>query len=573
MLRFPNPGSTISNLVAVYTAAFQRLHDKIVDLDDIVEATVVANLATSSGYMGEEAIARSTRDDRSRDPLYNQLKMYAEIYRSLGWLHPTENAALKFTFTLLGRQIVAAGGHYLPLLGETVVGICYPSHVLSIKGDFNLRPFSLILQTMLGCDDALSRDEMIVAPLCASNDRAQDCLSDMVSLVSKARTNASAIESLLAGVSKTRGIQLNTLKNYTRFPIAIMRDCGWTEKARLPFSKSRQTFEVHRLTAKGKELANRLVSSTDIRIEQLDTLSASQREALSIHAHYQMLERAGFDLASVAEKLTQNRPDFLAALDSLGARYENPLLFSPFQSLSVSEIRRIFPAAPAIANVGRQRIASPAGAQVGRDSRDHLFVKPHFVTGLDHSTAKDAATVLLRTTLTDFYKKYRTEEQAAQAFALSRSTDTQTQFYPLISQLFRILGLKSDYSRAGVNYQRWDACVWLDKVALPIEIKSPTEERFLSTKAIRQALENKIILLSRGGLQTLKETTSLIVGFQVPNERGDMASLIEDIFSAFQIRIGVIDLATLALLAIRAATQDVTIAKEQLIELKGFLHV
>ena len=573
MLRFPNPGSTISNLVAVYAGAFRQLHDKTVDLDDIVAAAVAANLATSSGYVGEEAIARSTRDDRSRDPLYNQMKMYAELYRSLGWLHPTESAALKFTFTLLGRQIVAAREHYLPLLGETVVGICYPSHVLSIKGDFNLRPFSIILQTMLGCDDALSRDEMIIAPLCAANDRAQDCVSDMVSLVSKARTNASAIESLLADVSKNRGIQLNTLKNYTRFPIAIMRDCGWTDKARLPFSKSRQTFEVHRLTAKGKEMANRLVSSTDIRIDQMDKLSASQREALSIHAHYQMLERAGFDLVSVADKLTQTRPDFLDALDSLGASHEKPLLFSPFQSLSVSEIRRIFPAAPAIVNVDQKRIASLSAAQVGRDSRDHLFVKPHFVTGLDHSTAKDAATVSLRTELTDFYKNYGTEKQAAQAFALSRSTDTQTQFYPLISQLFRILGLKSDYSRAGVNYQRWDACVWLDEVALPIEIKSPTEERFLSTKAIRQALENKIVLLSRGGLQTLKETTSLIVGFQVPNERGDMASLIEDIFLAFKIRIGVIDLGTLALLAIRAATQDVTIDKEQLIELKGFLHV
>lgn len=573
MLRFPNPGSTISNLVAVYAAAFERHHDQTVDLDDIVAATVAANLATSSGYIGKEAITRSTRQDRSRDPLYNQLKMYAEIYRSLGWLHPTENAALKFTFTLLGRQIVAAGPHYLPLLGETVVGICFPSPILSIKGDFNLRPFSLILQTMLGCDEALSRDEMIVGPLCASNDRTKHCIADMVSLVSNARTDARAINTLLAHVSKTRGIQLNTLHNYTRFPIAIMRDCGWTKKARLPFNKSSQTFEVHRLTDKGKELAIRLGSSTDIRTDKFDKLSDSQRLALSFHAHYQMLERAGFDLASVDDKLTRCRSDFLAAMDSLGASHKNPLLFSPFQSLSLLELRRIFPDVPATADADRQRISAPAGAQVGRDSRDHLFVKAHFVTVLEPSPAKDASTVSLRNILTDFRKKNRTESHAAQAFALSRSTDTQTQFYPLISQLFRILGLNSDYSRAGVNYQRWDACVWLNKVALPIEIKSPTEERILSTKAIRQALENKIVLLSRGGLKTLKETTSLIVGFQVPNERSDMASLIDDIFSAFHIRIGVIDLTTLALLAIRAATQDVSIAKEQLIELKGFLYV
>ena len=77
MLRFPNPGSTMANFVAVYKAAFKRYRGQVIKLDDMVQATVEANLATSSGYMGKEAIARSTRNDRSRDPLYNQLKMYA----------------------------------------------------------------------------------------------------------------------------------------------------------------------------------------------------------------------------------------------------------------------------------------------------------------------------------------------------------------------------------------------------------------------------------------------------------------------------------------------------------------
>ncbi len=77
MLRFPNPVSTIDTFVSVYVAAFERLNGQAVSLDDIVKAVVAANLATSSGYMGKEAVLRSTRDDRSRDSLYNQLKMYA----------------------------------------------------------------------------------------------------------------------------------------------------------------------------------------------------------------------------------------------------------------------------------------------------------------------------------------------------------------------------------------------------------------------------------------------------------------------------------------------------------------
>ena len=100
MLRFPNPGSTIENIVSVYGAACARLAGQTVTLDDLVAAVVKANLATSSGYMGEEAVAPSKRADRSRDQLYNQLKMYAELFRSLGWLHPTPERALNYTFTL-----------------------------------------------------------------------------------------------------------------------------------------------------------------------------------------------------------------------------------------------------------------------------------------------------------------------------------------------------------------------------------------------------------------------------------------------------------------------------------------
>ena len=164
MRRFPNPGSTIDYFVAVYNAAFKHLDARVFNLDDMVAATVEENLATSSGYTGAEAIARSTRLDRTRDPLFNQLKMYAELFRILGWIHRTEQKALNFTFTLLGRQIAEAKEDYLPLMTETVLGISYPSHVLDTQGNYELRPFAFLLRTMLATDDELSRDEMIIGP-------------------------------------------------------------------------------------------------------------------------------------------------------------------------------------------------------------------------------------------------------------------------------------------------------------------------------------------------------------------------------------------------------------------------
>ena len=377
MLRFPNPGSTTSNFVEVYKAAFEQLHGQVVDLDDLVKATVSANLATSSGYMGSEAISRSTRPDRSRDPLYNQLKMYAELFRALGWLHTTENNALKFTFTPLGHQIVAAGQHYLPLLGETVLGISYPNHVLNIKGNHDVRPFALILRTMLACDDSLSRDEMIVGPLSVRSDRSSDAVSRMVDLIGALRENPKAITKALEDLSSKLGIEVNTLRNYTRWPIAIMRDIGWTQKAHLKFRKSGQSFEMHKLTDTGKKIAKYVCAATDIRVDQVDALPFKEKAAITTHAHYSMLERSGFDLESVRLKLGEEKPVLERALEQLGVEPDSPLLFSPFQSLSIADTRKIFPVLEVAKRTGEQKIIGD-GNVVGRGSRNHLFVEPKF---------------------------------------------------------------------------------------------------------------------------------------------------------------------------------------------------
>lgn len=569
MLRFPNPGSTIANFVSVYTAAFERLNGQVVGLDDVIAAIVDANLATSSGHMGAEAIARSTRADRTRDPLYNQLKMYAELFRALGWLHPTEQSSLNYTFTLLGRQVVAAGPHYLPLLGETALGISHPSGVLSTRGGHNLRPFAFILRTMLVCEDALSRDEMIVGPLSASSDSDSGTVATMATLVMGLRESSSIIQRELAQVAAERRVQINTLKNYTRWPIAIMRDCGWTEKVRVPFRGGSGTFEVYRLTEEGKEVAQRVTESADIRVDAVDGLPFEEKAALSVRAHYAMLDRSGFDVSPVTTTLDEHGPAFYRSLDRLGIDHDRVLLYSPFQSLTVMDAQRIFPSTTTTTESSERQAAT--GVAVGRRSRDHLFVEPIFVRQTDN--VDDADTPALKEELRSLRSNHASEGDAAAAFALSRASDTQVEFYPLVSQLFRVLGFKSDYSRAGVNYQRWDACMWIGATAVPIEIKSPTEEAFLSTKAVRQALENKVVLLSRGGLSTDRDVPTLIVGYQIPNERGDMSALIDDVYGAFTIRVGVIDLVTLATFAMRAVTDELTIDPTQLSRLRGFLRV
>ena len=553
MLRFPNPGSTIDNFVSVYGAAFDRLSGRTVSLDDIVDAVVAANLATSSGYMGAEAVTRSTRPDRSRDPLYNQLKMYAELFRTLGWLHPTKESSLIFTFTLLGEQVVAAGRNYWPLLEECILGISYPTHVLAVKGDFDLRPFAFILRVMAKSGGYLSRDEMIVGPLSAATDRGVAALNSVVNKILSARKSEADRDAALNSLASARKTQVNTLHNYTRWPIAVLRDSGWVEVASALYENKRK-YSVWALTEKGKAVTTRIESALDLRLVEIETFSREEISSLAVIAHYQMLGRSGFDISPIAEKIDKAQSIIGPKLEQLGATGEN-ILFSPFQSLSLNEITAAFPSqisAPQIARDGVEHGQS----HVGRDDRSHLFVAPNLVRAV---LASEPAANALRAELCAFLDLHKEVALAAEAFSDAHAGDTQTIFYPLITHLFQLLGFRSDYSRAGVNYQRWDACVWIGKDAIPVEIKSPTEEVYLSTKAVRQALENKIILLARGGLETRRELTSLVVGNRLPNERGDMSNLIDNVFSAYGLRLGVIDLRSLAHLALRRISDDVTI--------------
>lgn len=567
MLRFPNPGSTIENFVGVYGAAFSRLNGQNFGLDDIVSAVVAANLATSSGYMGDEAVTRSTRSDRSRDPLYNQLKMYAELFRTLGWLHPTSASALRFTFTLLGEQVVAAGRDFWPLLEECVLGIIYPTPMLTVKGNFDLRPFAFVLRVMAASGGHLSRDEMIIGPLSAASDRGGDDLTAIVTSIARARRSATAVSEAVAALALGRNTQVNTLQNYTRWPIALLRDSGWMEQGSAVFGNGRK-YRTWHLTERGQALATRVDEALDIRVADIEKLEVSDRTALAVIAHFQMLERAGFDIAPVAERVAQagiTAGPLLARLESDGRN----LLFSPFQTLSLTDINTAFPArtvAPRIDDTARAANAGPDG----RDDRSHLFVPPMLVAA---ETMTEASSNALRAELDALLKQHSSIRAAAVAFADNHAKDTQTAFYPLVTHLFQVLGFKSDYSRAGVNYQRWDACVWVGTDALPVEIKSPTEELYLSTKAVRQALENKVVLLARGGLETRRELTSLVVGNRLPNERGDMSNLIDDVFSAYGLRLGVLDLTSLAYLALRSIRDGVTIDATQLSQLRGFLDV
>ena len=186
------------------------------------------DLATSCGYIGEEALLLSTRPDRSRDPLYNQSKMYSELFKMLGWIHPLKRK-LNFQFTYLGAHVVEAILDPSAILEESVLGIVHPNEILNAKVDYQLRPFAAFLRTLGALNGLLARDELIVGPMCLANDRDNQLFDNMIKEIQSLRGSWKALNDKMKAVADQRNIVLNTMRNYTRFPLAILRWTGWTK--------------------------------------------------------------------------------------------------------------------------------------------------------------------------------------------------------------------------------------------------------------------------------------------------------------------------------------------------------
>ena len=145
--RFPNPGSKIEMLIHIFKSIVPILIKKqYFSLYDMELAMINNRLVSSEGYTGMEAFKRSLREDSSRDPIYNQAKMYAEVYRSLGWFSSSPDNSLNFGVTELGRIISELDDSINKnIYKESVLGIVDPNKILDKKDGLIMRPFKLFL--------------------------------------------------------------------------------------------------------------------------------------------------------------------------------------------------------------------------------------------------------------------------------------------------------------------------------------------------------------------------------------------------------------------------------------------
>lgn len=566
MLRIANPGSDIDSFIKIYCELYDALIDRATfTLDDMSKTLVERSLATSCGYMGEEALIRSTREDRTRDPLYNQSKMYSELFKILGWLHPLPNSALTFRFTYLGAHIIEAQREPKEIFKESILGIVYPNAILNISGSYSLRPFSAILRTMNSLDGLLCRDELIIGPLCLDDDRDSDKFSSMLEEIASIRGKWARLGKKLQTLSDKRNIAKTTMENYTRFPIAVLKWTGWSisERRRNVYGRS-VPFLI--LTDEGKKVVEALQSCRDIRAKDLTGLDEETKVSLVRLGFYQMLGRAGFELEPVAEQIAKDRRHVTKFLGNPNMS----LIFSPFQELEPEYVKSLFPD------------FTGASASAQHEVKTKIFKK--FSTVLSRISSKVSLVASNKThgspadkEIIDLFnialQKTKDVDAAVELIARYLSGANKDKFYPLVAGLFRALGYDCRHSRSGVNYERWDALISDEHNSIPIEIKSPGEEEFISVKAVRQALENKIILLARKAFPTRSETTSLVVGYNLPNDRSEVTSLISDIYKAYGVVIGIIDIRSLLRLVAGTLFEGKKHNPDELIILHGIIDV
>jgi len=381
--RIPNPVSDIDIFVRVFRDLYKHLKDKSeFGLDDISSAMIACNNVTSQGAIGDEALRRSTRKDRSRDPIYNQAKMYAELFRTLGWMMST-TSKLTYTFSLLGTHIGTAHNPKA-LVCECLLGIAYPNETLGVKSDQTVRVIGGILLTLAELK-SITRDEMMAGPMSIQDDSNKKSFNEM----------------------------LQELKN------------GWGIKSG----------SVIKVTDEGQAMAKRLRDGIDFRLADFNKLPDDIKSPFIRKTFYSMLERAGFDITPVFKTFTND----VETLRRHRSDLAGDVFFSPFQQLDRETIRKWSPELllEEKTTISKRNLELAEKEYPKRGERIETTISFGFKTAdveekhFDNQHIKSIKTAL---------KNCKTVEEAITKVYEENATANKTSFYPFVGELFRLIG-------------------------------------------------------------------------------------------------------------------------------------
>ena len=561
MIRFRNPGTQYTTQVQVFRELYKEYKNApSFDLDDMAATIAKTKLMTAYGYAGDAALALSNTDNDSLNSTKMNAKMYAEVFRLLGWVTSAGDSSYPLVFTYIGEH-AALADDVLPLYEQCVLGINNPQEIMDVKYDEKVRFFKATLFSLQDLDGIMYKHELCLGPM-SIDDLDKSQYNRMIAYLKKLRGSYERYQDAYQTLCDDLGVKPTLPDNSTRLPIAFMKTCGWVKSRRTRNLYPPKSLECLCLTQHGADLADSLREVKDLRMDEYYSYPEHTRKSLIRLGVYSMLLRAGYDTSPVQETMQQDQAMCADILDG------KELLFSPYQTLHRSVVDEAL-------GVHREI----AGAQTHTDVLPDIKRTDANVNNISLTMSTNEAPPTSDVEVNSFVQQVldaksvgeRKKDIIDKIFDDS-ITDTQTKFYPFVAMLFRVMGLDCQASRPGDNGARWDAIIVDPEESIPIEIKSPTEEQHLSLKAIRQALENKVVLLSRETHPTLPETTSLAVGYYLPNDRAEVTNLMNDFNTAFGYNIGIIDLRTLLTIAVTIVYDEKTFDIFELNRLEGFAN-
>ena len=517
MIRFRNPISDMGILIDNFKKMYIEFSNMdYFDLDNIAKFFAREQLASSSGYIGDEALKRSYQiKDDSRKSMKMQAKSYAELFRFLGWITSGEKA-LYFNFTYLGVHVALSGDGAKALFEQCLLGIEYPNHVLDVKFTDENKPFVNMLVFAKALDGKIHRDEILLGPMNLANGYDSKEINDKIEYLKgiRASKNINILENEIQKLADTNGMQTNSVRNLTRFVISALEFTGWFEKKNMKLYGKSAPFLI--LTSKGYDTVASIEKSYNFRGENID-LKKENSKFLTDIALLCMFRRANFEV----KKDLSNYEEILEKIKSETGKED--FLFSPYQFFSGQELKIVLP--QYIMDIGTEHRDFETISNIDI----HSFKTEAIVESKKSSFTKNEQTSrMLAKRLND---SNGNTENAIKKFVNDISTMKQTDFYPLIADLLGFIFNRYAFAPSAGN--------------IPVEVKSPTEEEMLSVKAIRQALENKVLLLARKPYPTIFDISSIACGYKVPNDRSDVYKLIKEIYETYKINISILDVETL----------------------------
>lgn len=568
MIRFRNPGTQYSTQVQVIKQLYSALRDQaFFTLEDMAIVIAQGRLMTAYGYAGDDALRLSHTDQESMNSALMNAKMYAEVFRMLGWVTPySEKASYPLVFTYIGVHVALSTGDCSKLYEQCVLGINNPTQLTDkMRYDEKVRFFKCALRSFIDLDGIMYKHELCLGPM-SINDEDENAYRRMIQYIKSLRGDYKRLKTAFADLATSLGMKPTPVDNCTRLPIAFMKSCNWVESVQNKslYGKSMSCLQI---TRHGIEIYESIKDMYDMRLDKYVSLDSHMQRSMIRLGTYSMLLRAGYDMSGVKETMDA---DAAQCETVLGGK---ALLFSPSQTIRRTQVEDVLGFKMGSGIESQHHIETFDSAVEDRDLLNTTQV-------WKLSIQEDAATEMLTSPEdSDFLHRVNqmVEDGKSSRAIVNDLFDyyidaTQTTFYPLIATLFKIMGFDCSFSRPGDNGARWDAIIDDPERSIPIEIKSPTEEQHLSIKAIRQALENKIILLSRKTHITLPDVTTLAVGYYMPNERAEVTRLIADFKETYGYRIGVIDLKSLLSLAVSVLVDGRGFDKEKLYTLEGLVN-